>query len=1008
MNFMEHRVVDTESWIAEERELAAEMISAGSDLEIAGIISRRLQRFDRWMIGGCALVDIREGKLRPWLQFLPKEEIFDEERNFAAPACGTRGAETAYSNPGAVAEWFKAQARNTELGPVISFSVCNEHPDEELRVFLVLQKGAKTPGIDEAVASYLSMVLKGAWRRFGFDTNAGATVVRTRNLLDHAHELVLAVNTQGTISYANTAWLQTMNCDFSRVVGSKVFQYFTSECADLFSNCFDQALHGRREDDLVVEMISGKGIPVKLEINCIPHRRHGKIVGIYLFGVVRQDGLESAKSDHLTDIDSIFDAIDNSGEGLAILVNDLYVYMNRSHAQIYGYEPEALIGQSWHRIYSKSERDRIASVAFPVLVETGHWRGLTRGLKNDGSNIDVEVALSMTSAGHLICCCRDVSPIVESNKKLAHSCSMLAGLSRLYNVWLAGESDTHTLFNKLLGVALELSESPFGFLGEALHDASGNPYLKAHAVTDIAWDQKSRDVFDQIVSGGFEFRNLNTLFGAVLSTEALVISNDPESDDRSGGTPEGHPPLKCFAGIPVKSGGKMIGMVGLANKDGGYSREQVEALEPMLLAYSAMIVALRAQRERDDGEIALRQKSEQLTKVAVELSESSRMKDQFIASMSHELRTPLSGILNLSEALSEEFYGPLNDKQRDYLQRIRECGEHLLKLINEILDLAKTDAGMTEIHPELCSVKEICESSIRMVEGARGLKDAIISLKLPNGDFTFQADNRLIKQALVNLLSNALKFSQHGDQTELEAGIDHSDSVVRFYVRDSGIGIPEHEIKKMFEPFVQLDDGFSRRFPGTGLGLALTRQMVHLHGGQVHARNRESKGCEFTIVLPVKTGASDGIGTNREINDSKGSAKTTETKERIPLRILLVEDNAINIESITDYLSAAGHHVTVARNGLEGVEKTKSELPNLVLMDIQMPVMDGLEAIRSIRSDQDPRVARVPVIALTALAMSTDRDKCMQAGADDYIAKPIKLRALAAQIDAHANRDQSE
>jgi len=439
-------------------------------------------------------------------------------------------------------------------------------------------------------------------------------------------------------------------------------------------------------------------------------------------------------------------------------------------------------------------------------------------------------------------------------------------------------------------------------------------------------------------------------------------------------------------------------MIGLANREGGYDNECIQELEPLFPAYSSMIMALRANRERKSAEENLRTRTSQLAAANEELAVAAHLKDRFLANMSHELRTPLSGILNLTEALTEQFYGPINEKQLCSLETIADCGNHLLSLINDILDLAKIDANQTQLQLARCSAREICDYSLRMVEGSRELKDQDLAFSIEGGDFEFSADHRRIAQAVVNLLANAVKFTPDGGKIELEARRIAETEEAVFEVRDSGIGLPEENIDRLFEPFIQLDDGHSKSYAGTGLGLALVHKLVELHGGRVNARNRETGGSEFEIILPIRTAnfqsANPGGAAQPATKGPRGSSPANPSEKTV----LLVEDNPVNVETVCDYLTGHGFEVYTAGNGAEGVALAKSLVPDVVLMDIQMPVMDGIDAIKKLRKDPNPTISGVPIIALTALAMMSDRDACIEAGATIYLSKPIKLRELTGLI----------
>lgn len=703
--------------------------------------------------------------------------------------------------------------------------------------------------------------------------------------------------------------------------------------------------------------------------------------------------LEARVKQAVKEAQMLQDALGTSPEGIALLQDGAFLYMNQAHAAMYGYTPDELIGKSWAVLYNAEERANIEKNAFPTLAEQGSYSGIQTGLRKNGTYFDAEISLNSTSDGQLLCFCNDVSEVVQNNRELARSNLLLKGLSELNTAWIQKRKDPTETFQSLLEVALSATGSQFGFLGECLMDEKGQPYLKVHALTNIAWNEETRKLFEDNRETDFELRNLDTLFGFVLRSQAPIISNDPANDSRSGGLPPGHPPMHAFLGVPIQHNGEMIGMIGLANRHGGYESCHIEELNPLGVTYSSMIVALRSERERQVWESALKDKTQELAIANKELETASRMKDRFLASMSHELRTPLSGILNLTEALSEKFYGPVNDKQLNYLLTISECGNHLLSLINDILDLSKISEGHMKMQSDTCSAREICKFCVSLVMGTAQMKMHQLRFQVQGEDFHFTADRRRLAQCLVNVLGNAVKFTPEEGEIVLEVGFDRLTRNVTLSVRDTGIGLPEGKIEQLFEPFVQADDDYNRAYEGTGLGLTLVRKLVQMHGGEITARNNPDRGSTFTITLP-DCYLEEAQETPPETLD-EDVVFTMPPLKNSEILVLLVEDNPTNQEAISDYLETKGFNMMCASDGSKGVEMAVQFEPDMILMDIQMPVMDGLEATKRIRSHANPNISRVPIIALTALAMPKDRANCLDAGLNAYLTKPLQLKKLA-------------
>ncbi|GAB4367224.1 MAG: hypothetical protein Kow00121_05300 [Elainellaceae cyanobacterium] len=530
---------------------------------------------------------------------------------------------------------------------------------------------------------------------------------------------------------------------------------------------------------------------------------------------------------------------------------------------------------------------------------------------------------------------------------------------------------------------------------------------------------------------------------------------------------------------------------------------------------------------RIQAEEQLRISSERISLANAELARAARLKDEFLAGMSHELRTPLNAILGLSEALLEEIFGSLTEEQREHLATIEQSGRHLLELINDILDLSKVESGKMELDVKPVLVNELCESSLSFVKQQAHHKRIKLDCRIDPDLTEIEVDERRIRQVLVNLLSNAVKFTPDGGSVQLRARADSFRETIEISITDTGIGIAPENIGKLFQPFVQLDSTLSRKYAGTGLGLALVRRIAELHGGSVTLESQEGKGSRFTVTLPwTAVHPSEAVAEPEVaqlqkldlqqvliVEDSQAAANqvaryltelgaktivhpcgsgavqialqsqpdviildillpdrtgwevlaelkanpatqaipvimisvvdeqsrslamgadahllkpftrqqlqqtlsrviitaepsqhqtalifTPDQPPQLPL-ILLAEDNEANVATLNSYLQARGLRVLLARNGLEAVHMARQHKPNLILMDIQMPEMDGLEAIQRIRTEPD--LQAVPIIALTALAMPGDRERCLGVGATDYLTKPVSLKQLLHLLTHH-------
>jgi signal transduction histidine kinase/CheY-like chemotaxis protein len=507
----------------------------------------------------------------------------------------------------------------------------------------------------------------------------------------------------------------------------------------------------------------------------------------------------------------------------------------------------------------------------------------------------------------------------------------------------------------------------------------------------------------------------------------------------------------------------------------------------------------------------------------LELAQASRHKDAFLANMSHELRTPLNAILGMSEMLLEQDSGPLSPRQIKSITTISTSGTHLLDLINDILDLSKIEAGKLVLNLQRVNLEELCESSLAFVKTQAMQKHIGIDTRVDEIAGGVSADPRRIKQILVNLLTNAVKFTPEGGRIGLNVSATEGGAAVRFIVSDTGVGIAPEDQTRLFHAFTQVDSSYNRSQEGSGLGLALVAKLCELHGGSVALESEPGRGSRFIVTLPKGIRPNSGAaptptlpgepnrkdycvaliieddpvagqilnnyltqlslksvlhtrgdqigeavlrarpdiifldihlpgesgwvvltrlkesaatrhipvvvvsvvdnpqkslalgaaahftkpvtrsalakflqrGTTLAGNVSGTAAGQDSTGAKGPI-ILLAEDNAANAETLGGYLQDKGYVLRYAVNGVEAVRESRESRPAIILMDIQMPVMDGLTAMREIRAD--PALRSIPIVALTALAMSGDRERCFAAGAIGYMTKPLRLKEVAALV----------
>ncbi len=795
---------------------------------------------------------------------------------------------------------------------------------------------------------------------------------RLGDLYDKAPVMLHSIDGSGRLLSVNARWLEVLGYDREEVLGRPLVDFFTEE--------------SRRKTLAFLPRFFQEG-----RVKCRPCRlvaKDGRILDVLLSAVgecddagnfvrslaVVEDVTNRRRAEQALEAsEELFRlAFESANEGLCIMDPDgAFLLVNEALCRFFGYSESRLLDMTVDDLtFPEEEGASLRHVTAAVAKGQDQFRCERRYRHASGRAIWARVSARLlrdarAAPRFFISHVQDITEARRNAEQLRLHAQTLEALLRLSRMPDAGLADIGRF---VLSRAVALTGSEIGFVALLEEDGKSFRLLASDSSTEGA---EACDVPG--VPEPFSIAGGGAWTQAYWTGRPHVVNDYETPHVGKKGLPPGHRPLRRFLVTPALDNGLARLLVAVANKPEDYDEADSHRLS--LLGEGIL------------GHIKNRRREQDLERARSEAEAASQAKSGFLANMSHEIRTPLSGIIGLTQMTLGQNPRP---QIRENLELILDSSRSLLAIVNDILDFSKIEAGKMEFTPVDFDLREALDRTMKPFQFSFRQKGLKLSVRIsPDVPDVLHGDPDRLMQVIRNLVGNALKFTERGEVT-IEVRLLRADDplLVECSVRDTGIGIPEDRLPELFQVFSQLEASRAKRFGGTGLGLAISKRLVEMMGGTIQVESRLGQGSlfAFTVALrPAQEAAADAY-LQPTASQPTGFAG---------LRVLLAEDNQVNRLFLRHFLLEAGCEVQCAGSGGEVLDLLVGATFDLVLMDIQMPEMDGMEATRRIREGAAGEAVRsLPVVALTAYSMKGDRERFLSAGLDDYVSKPVDVGEL--------------